>query len=403
MVHRQSLDFINCDSCGSPAVLALDMGFLPICNDMKQAPDEPATAHPLAIYRCINDGCRLVQTGPAEDSNIVYPPHYAYRSRMSGPLLDQFDQLAEELAPKGGKYVIDIGSNDGSLLERFAVRGNDVLGIEPTDAALAASVLTVNAFFDRHAASRIAADRKADIVTSTNAFAHIPDVAGLCRNVEAILALDGVFVVEVNNLADLIEKNQWDTFYHEHLRYYDPISLRATVERHTKLRLFTIVPIPTHGGSMRAYFRFVDDWEPDMGDVATVLSGMDPMKRFVRRARLSRWKLRMFFHNCKTEGRTIAAIGAPSRASTLVSWCGITRDELPVVYELEGSAKIGRYMPGTNIPVLDQRDLPMAGSESPDFLIVLSWHQFDEIKARLRKAGYVGRIISPLPRLTVDA
>ena len=399
----------HCQSCGADGLdSVLFVGYVPPVNTMPpigRASEEQA-AYPLEMLRCRR--CELVQIGLEVDPAVLFPPSYPYRSGSTRILRDNFADLAAESGPllglKPGELVVDIGSNDGTLLGNFLGRGQQVLGIEPSNAAADANargIRTTQAFFGPESARRARAEHgPARLVTAANVFAHIGDVHQVIEGIKLLLAEDGAFVSENHYLLDLVETVQYDTIYHEHLRYYHVGALAQLLAGHG-LEIFHVKRIPTHGGSIRVYAARAGARRPEPS-VAEILAlegrkGIrdgSALADFRRRVLQSKTDLYALFGDIKRRGGRIYGIGAPSRASTLINYVGIDDGLVEAVMEIATSPKLGKYIPGTRIPVLDETKL---FADQPEYALLLSWHVGAELIEALRRKGYRGRFIMPLP------
>jgi hypothetical protein len=396
----------RCQVCDSPQLEpVLFLGYLPPVNAMQPIGARPIEqpSYPAQLLRCAR--CSLVQLGLIVDPAILFPPTYPYTSGTTRALRENFKELAHEVAslyPLGNDdLVVDIGSNDGTLLSNFAVRG-PVLGIEPTDAgklAITRGIPTYIAFFNSSTARRIASEEgRARLITATNVFAHIETIHDVIESILLMLHDNGVFVSESHYLLSLIETLQYDTIYHEHLRYYSLASLKHLLEMHG-MEVIHARPIPTHGGSIRVYAARQGKHRPRetvqqmLTEEASKLTP-DALKHFSRQATESKLRLLSLLNSIRAAGERIYGIGAPSRASTLVHFTGLDQTILDCVVEVEGSHKIGKYLPGTLIPVLEESKLFV---DQPPYAMLLSWHIAEELMPRLRERGYRGKFIVPLP------
>ncbi|HYM33954.1 MAG TPA: class I SAM-dependent methyltransferase [Steroidobacteraceae bacterium] len=398
----------NCQICGTAGLeTVLSLGYMPPVNQMvpvgavlRQQPWFPTN-----LLYCPQ--CELVQLGLCVDPTIIFPPEYPYTSGTTKLLRDNFAELYAESSAmlRLGKddLVVDIGSNDGTLLANFQAGGHRVLGIEPTDVGQIAAkrgIATVQRYF----APAVARDIRekygpAKLVTAANCFAHIEDIHAIVDGILEMLASDGVFVSESHYLIGLIERLQYDTIYHEHLRYYSLRSLANLLAMHD-LEVFHARPIPTHGGSIRVYaarrgthkvqptVRAMLDGEPS-GDAMRA-----QLDRFRKDVVLSKLRLHSLLREIKERGRRICGISAPSRASTLVNYVGLDEGIIDYVCEIAGSLKIGKYVPGTLIPVVEESRL---FTDQPECAIIFSWHIADELAPKLRQKGFAGTLLTPLP------
>lgn len=402
----------RCQVCGSSELVPVFFaGFLPPVNTMPLigTPPEEAPSYPAQVLSCRR--CSLVQLGLIVDPGILFPPSYAYTTSTTRALRENFAELHEELrarfAPVAGDLIVDIGSNDGTLLKNFQAGGLRVLGIEPTDAALLAleaDVPTQQRFFDAAAADAAVREHgPARYVTATNVFAHMENIGEPVAAIISMLAPDGLFISESHYWPTLLEDVQYDTVYHEHLRYYSLTSLRYLLRAHG-LEVVHARRIPTHGGSIRVYAA-----RPGARDVLPTVAAIlaeeeraltdEALERF--RARVTRSKLDLYaiLRDAKARGARAYGVGAASRATTLVQYVGLDERLVECVVEIQGSKKIGRYMPGTLIPVHDEQKLI---DDQPELALLLSWHLADDLIAKLAARGFRGDFIVPLPTARIE-
>ena len=405
----------NCQVCGGKHLSpVLFVGFIPPVNTMPKVGTRPIeqAAYPLELLRC--GDCGLVQIGLEVDADVLFPPEYPYLSGTTRILRSNFADLYEEtnrlLGLKPADLIVDIGSNDGTLLENFHKGGHQVLGIEPSrasDVANGRGIRTRMAFFNRAEAGKARADfGAARVITAANVFAHIGDIHSVVEGIVDLLAPNGVFVSESHYLAELVRTLQYDTIYHEHLRYYSLRSLSHLLAMHG-LEVFHAHPIPTHGGSIRVFAARKGDYKirPTVGRIlakedAMGLSDGSALSTFAHRVLQSKTGLLGLLGRLKKDGARIYGIGAPSRASTLINYTGLDDGLVDAVMEVSSSHKLNKYIPGTRIPVLDEARLI---EEQPEYALLLSWHIAEELAVNLRRRGYKGKFITPLPKPRVLA
>ena len=398
----------SCQVCGhAPLDEVLSLGYMPPVNQMVPIGVVPRQQpwFPTNLLYCRS--CELVQLGLAVDPVIIFPPDYPYTSGTTRLLRDNFADLARESAAMLGlgkdDLVVDIGSNDGTLLSNFKDARHRVLGIEPTDVGVIADkrgIPTLKHYFGPEAAREVARENgPAALVTAANCFAHIEDVHAIVDAIVAILRPAGVFISESHYLIGLLDTLQYDTIYHEHLRYYSLASLKHLLEMHG-LEVFHARPIPSHGGSIRVYAarrgtqKVKDSVSAMLADEPRGDAMVSRLASFRRDVLLSKLRLLAMLRDLKEKGARIAGISAPSRASTLVNYVGLDEAIIDYVCEIPGSLKIGRYMPGTQIPVVDEAQLY---TEQPDYAVIFSWHIADELAPKLKAKGFRGELITPLP------
>jgi hypothetical protein len=395
-----------CQVCGHASLSkVLSLGYMPPVNQMVAVGEVPRQQpwFPTDLMHCAE--CELVQLGLAVDPVIIFPPEYPYTSGTTKLLRDNFAELYCEasamLKLAAQDLVIDIGSNDGTLLSNF--KKHRILGIEPTEVGKIADGRGVPTLM-RYFAPAVAAEVKrehgpARVVTAANCFAHIEDVHSIVQGILDLLAPDGVFISESHYLIGLLDRLQYDTVYHEHLRYYSLTSLANLLSMHG-LEVFHARAIPTHGGSIRVYAARQGAWPVDES-VAKMLAAeprgeamLARLKRFRNDVMLSKLRLLAMIRELKEQGARICGISAPSRASTLVNYLGLDEAIIDYVCEIAGSLKIGKCMPGTSIPVVEESRL---FSDQPDCAVIFSWHIADELAPNLRAKGYRGKLVTPLP------
>ena len=380
---------------------------MPPVNQMRTIGEVPQEqpSYPTTLLYCPK--CELVQLGLVVDQAVIFPPGYPYTSGTTRILRDNFAALYAEtnqmLALGRDDLTVDIGSNDGTLLSNFKNGSHRVLGIEPTDVGRMAQergIPTVQRYFGLDTAREVRAEYgPARVVTMTNCFAHIEDVHAVTEGVLALLDDKGVFVSESHYLVGLLARLQYDTVYHEHLRYYSLRSLAYLLAMHG-LEVFHVAPIPTHGGSIRVYAarKGVYPVRPSVSEMlASEPHGQAMRERlaaFRTDVMLTKLHLYEMLAGIKEKGGRICGISAPSRASTLVTYVGLDDIIVDYVCEVPGSLKIGKYLPGTLIPVVEESRL---FSDQPECAIIFSWHIADELAPKLRQKGYRGKLIVPLP------
>jgi SAM-dependent methyltransferase len=397
-----------CQICGhAPLNPALSLGYMPPVNQMLPIGAVPRQQpwFPTDLLHCRS--CDLLQLGLVVDPAIIFPPDYPYTSGTTKLLRDNFADLYGEAAAmlrlEGGDLVIDIGSNDGTLLGNFQNGGHRVLGIEPTEVGRIAAgrgIPTLARYFTPAVAAEVRrAQGPARLVTAANCFAHIEDVHAIVEGIIELLGPDGVFVSESHYLIALLDRLQYDTIYHEHLRYYSLRSLAHLLAMHG-LEVFHVRTIPSHGGSIRVYAARRGTLPVGAG-VAGMLAaeprGEAMAKRldaFRREVVLSKLRLLSLVRDLKERGARICGVSAPSRASTLINYVGLDDGLIDYVGEIAGSLKIGKWMPGTRIPVVEEARL---FAEQPDCAIIFSWHIADALAAKLRGMGFRGKLVTPLP------
>jgi SAM-dependent methyltransferase len=371
---------------------------------------EAQAVFPLDLHLCRD--CGHAQLPDVVDPEILFR-NYVYVSGTSPVFVEHFRRYAQDMAQRflpGDRagFVVDIGSNDGTLLKAFAALKHRVLGVDPATAiarqANAAGIPTLDRFFDPALAAEIrAAHGPADLVAANNVFAHADDLAGIAEGVRALLAPEGVFAFEVSYLGDVIGHLLFDTIYHEHLAYHAVAPLRRFLAAHG-LRLIDVQRVDTHGGSIRGIAALAGSAHETAPSVAAMIAeekaaGLDrpgTFRAFAEAVARRRDEFLALVGDLKRRGRRIAGYGAPAKATTLMYHFGIGREVVEFVVD-DSPWKQGLYTPGLHVPVLAAEALY---ARKPDEAVILAWNFAGPIMAkhaRFRDAG--GHFIVPLPSL----
>ena len=410
MPERNYTGFVkHCQICSNPKLTEiLSLGHQPIVQYYltKQALYEPESTYPLTLVRCGH--CGLLQLNYIIDPRNVFPLHYPYRTGLTNMLIKNFQELAETTARLGffkkGDLIVDIGSNDGTLLQAFKDKGMQVLGVEPTNAAKDANargIKTLQEFFSANSVKTILKKYgPARIITATNVFAHINDTESLVKNIKALMDNESMFISESQYLMDIIEKLEFDTIYHEHLRIYSLKPLRYLFRTYG-LSLIDAERISAAGGSIRVYAKkgkhpisarakklMAAEKKAGLNDEKTLLL-------FAQKTHRAKNDLLALLLKCKKSGGRIVGLTSSARSNTLLGFSHIDNTLIDYSCEKKGSPKIGLYTPGTHIPVVDEAVL---FKEQPEYALVLSWHIGEELAKIIKKLGYKGKFILPLPR-----
>ncbi len=398
---------VNCQVCGEEKIEPiLFLGYLPPVNDFHPIGERPKEerSYPAEIFYCPK--CHLVQSGLIVDPKIIFPASYPYTSSTTKALRDNFAELYQECTSmfelKQDDLVIDIGSNDGNLLNNFKDK-HKILGITPEDIgkiAIERGIPTILDYFSKETAERVKKEYGlAKVITATNVFAHVDHVNDVLDSIIGILKDDGVFVIEAHYLLSLIELNQFDTVYHEHLRYYSLHSLKYLLEAH-ELEVIHAKKIPSHAGSIRVYaarkgkYPVKDTILPLIEEEKNPILKKENLLSFKKRVVMAKLELSALLHGIKKNGGRVYGIGAPSRGTTLINYVGIDEQIIDCILEIKGSQKIDKYVPGTLIPVLEETKLY---SDQPEYVLLFSWQIAGDLIPKLKEKGFKGKFIVPLP------
>jgi SAM-dependent methyltransferase len=387
----------------------LDLGDSPLANRFLRTEqrEEAEPSFPLDVYFCA--ACTQVQLGEVVPPEILFRD-YIYVTGTSATMPLHFGAMASQVTTRffGGvnkPFVVEAGSNDGTLLAAFQGQGAKALGVEPATniakLARARGVETVNEFFSEETATQVQREHgSAEVIVGCNVFAHVDELSGFVRGVKALLAPGGVFVVEVPYLFDLLDKLEFDTIYHEHLSYFSVTALDHLFTKHG-LSLFDVEYYPIHGGTIRCYVQHQGGPHQE-GARSTYLQQEEVrgVRRestyldFAAKVLALRGALVGLLRSLKEKGHTLAGYGSPAKGNTLLNYMKIDGALLDFLVD-KNPMKHGLFSPGVKLPVLSAEELL---ARRPDYTLILAWNFADEIISQQQaylRAG--GRFIIPLP------
>ncbi len=404
--HKRS----ECRICRSTRLrMFLSLGEMPLANAFLRASGEFAAEprFPLDVYYC--EDCSLVQLLDVIDPEVLFR-HYLYVTGTSETMAAHNRRYAEtvtELLGLGaGDLVVEVASNDGSLLKEFKARGVRTLGVEPARniaaQARAEGIETIERFFDSAAAGDIAREYgPAKVVIGNNVLAHVDELRDFVAGFARLLDNGGTAIFEVPHLLHLVERLEYDTIYHEHLCYFSISSLMRLFEA-CGLSIVRVDRLAVHGGSLRVYTRRAggrpehcsDTLDSSAKEREAGLTGMQRYEQFAAAVARNRRSLVALLESIRDQGETVAGYGAPAKGNTLLNYCGIGPDLLPYTVD-RNPAKVGMYTPGMHIPVLPAATV---AERQPDYVLILAWNMAEEIMRQqedYRSKG--GRFILPIP------
>ena len=412
--HNLTNGHLNtCQICNSSELQSIiNLGHHAPCDSLlwPEQMKSSETRYPLNLVRC--SSCGLVQIDYVVPAEELFFPDYPYRSGITSTLVANLKSTGPKIMdrfgiPKG-KLAIDIGSNDGTLLSGFQEAGMQVLGVEPTNIADIANengIETIKEFFNEGIAQEIVAKRgNAAVVTAANMFAHVSELGGLIQGVETLLEENGVFVTESHYLLDLLDTVQYDSIYHEHLKYYSAKSI-IKLFSYYDFTVTDIDRIPNYGGSIRVYAKKGKNHAVGRSVIELLkleegrgLYDEDIYLDFASKIKKSKRQLQDLLIAALGRGEKIVGIGCPGRAATLLSYCNIDRDIISYIAEQSTSLKLGLFTPGSHIPIIDERTML---DEQPELAVILSWHYWEPIVEKLRQKGLKSKIVVPLPEVQI--
>lgn len=398
----------SCRSCGdSDLKNILSLGRTPLANALIRAEQlqETEETFPLDLVFC--PACTLVQITENISPEKLFR-EYFYLSSFSDTMLRHAATVAAQMVEArrlgANSLVVEVASNDGYLLRQYKRTGVPVLGIEPAEniarVAEEHGVNTISEFFTEELAKKLRADGHcADVIHANNVLAHVPDLNGFVRGLRILLKDDGVALIEVPYVKDMIDATEFDTIYHEHLSYFSLTALNNLFRRHN-LNINEVQLLPIHGGTLRVYASREEtslesllsaEMEWGVGDLGFY-------KDFSSKAERLRGELVGLLQTLKQQGKRIAVYGASAKGSTLLNYCGIGKETLDFVVD-RSTVKQGLYTPGTHLQIHPTEKLL---SDMPDYVLLLTWNFADEIleqQTEYRSRG--GRFIIPIPSVKV--
>ena len=405
----------GCRFCGAALRRTfVDLGMSPLCETYPSAADlnRPEVYYPLHAYVC--ESCFLVQLDQYESAEKIFGD-YPYFSSYSDSWLKHCETYCESMRQRFGlnedSFVVEVASNDGYLLQYFVRNQVPVLGIEPAanvaKVAVEKGVPTLARFFGTTLAANLASKGSlADLVIGNNVLAQVPDLNDFVEGLRVLLKPQGILTLEFPHLLQLIERNEFDTIYHEHFSYFSFLTAVRILDSHG-LKVFDVEELPTHGGSLRVFACRTEDSarrvEPNVAKLLEKekkarLDSVEGYETFASQVKQTKFALVDFLLNAAQQGKSVAGYGAPGKSATLLHYCGIGKDL--IAYTVDRSPhKQGRFLPGSRIPIHHPDRIR---ETKPDYVVILPWNLKDEIIDQLhfiREWG--GKFVVPIPKVTI--
>jgi SAM-dependent methyltransferase len=403
----------RCRFCGTPLEhLVVDLGMSPLCESFLAADelDRMEPFYPLRVFVCHR--CFLVQLAEYVSPAEIFT-EYAYFSSYSDSWVAHAARYAAEMVAfmdlGPDSLVVELGSNDGYLLQHFRAAGVPVLGIEPARNVAAVArergIPTVDRFFGTALATELLEQgHRADLITANNVLAQVPDLNDFIAGIHLLLAPDGLVTIEVPHLQRLLERVEFDTIYHEHFSYFSLGTLCRIAAAHG-MAVVDAEELPTHGGSLRVQLRDARVAVEPSASVGRIIAaereaGLEEVRTYAifgGRVESLKRDLLMFLIEARRAGRRVVGYGAPGKANTLLNYCGVRTDLLAYTVD-RNPYKHGRFTPGTHIPIHEPGRI---GADRPDIVWILPWNLRDEIIDQLQEIrSWGGRFLVAIPAVT---
>ena len=394
----------NCEVCGNSTLkTVLNLGSHPMCDDLVEVDSmRNCKEYPIEIIWC--DNCLTAHQKYQIPKEELFPSSYHYRSRFTADVLDGMKNLVNScekmLGSLAEKKILDIGCNDGSLLNFFKEKKGITFGIEPTDAykdAVENGHVAYNNFLTPDVANNfILKNGKPDIITFTNVFAHIENLSDVLKSLKILLSQDTIIIIENHYLGSVLNGNQFDTFYHEHPRTYSYTSF-LSIAKSLGLNVLDVEFPSRYGGNIRIFIGEKSNNIIVKNDTHILMS---KEKEFIYQFETINKNIVVWKEKMKTrlsgyiqQHGKLKAKAFPGRAAILIKLLDLDENSISAVYEKPGSMKIGHYLPGTKVPIVSDDEL-LCPNDEP--ILNLAWHISSEIKEYLKKRGCTGDIVDIL-------
>ena len=401
----------KCRVCSSERLQKyLSLGAMPLANNLVELNrQETDMFFPLEVQFCNN--CKLSQLTIVVNPEIMFS-EYSYRTSVSSTFRKHFEEMAREVKKLFSEtekpLALDIGSNDGCLLEGFEKQGFRVLGVEPAGnlakIANGQGIETIPGFWNEQTSKKILKEKgNVQIVTATNVFAHVDDVHAFIQNVESVLSKGGIFIIEVPHALNLVTKNEFDTIYHEHLSYFLVKPLLFLFEK-TGMEVFDVERVPTHGGSIRVFAKqkenkkiIVEKEKINAFILEEERNGLYEIaayKKFAEKTMKAKKDFVQLLQELKKQNKKIAGYAASAKASTLLNYCGIGKETIGFIID-DAPEKQNRAFAGNRVPIVANSWLE---KEKPDILVIFAWNIAKEIMQKINSNHeWRGKYVIPMP------
>ena len=408
------MNTVNCRICEENVEKTfVDLGFTPLSNSyLKKNMLKNEKKFPLHALICKK--CLLVQLDEFESPKKIFSD-YAYFSSYSKTWLKHAEEYVKKMKKRfnldSNDLVMEIASNDGYLLQYFQKYNIPVLGIEPAKnvakIAKKRKIPTITKFFGTNLAKELKkSGKQPDLLLGNNVLAHVPKLNDFVEGLKILLKPNGVITLEFPHILRLIEKNQFDTIYHEHFSYFSLITVKKLFAKH-KLVIFDVEELKTHGGSLRIFIKHKENtFHKEKNSVKKLLekekmfglTKISTYTNFSHNVNFIRNELLEFLHQVKNENKVVVGYGAPAKGNTLLNFCGITSKLIKYTVDINPH-KQGLYLPGSHIPIKKPKEI---FKTKPDYVLILPWNLKKEIVSQMKDIKkWNGKFVTPIPKVKI--
>lgn len=407
----------KCRICGNSELTPiLNLGFQALTGVFPKKKDEAITSGPLELVKCRDDknnnSCGLVQLGHSYNLKELYGDNYGYRSGLNKSMVEHLQSKVKKIETMidlhPGELVIDIGSNDSTLLQAYVSRDLILVGIDPSGKKFIeyypGHIRLIPDFFSAQSIRNIFADKKAKVITSIAMFYDLESPMDFMRQINEVLSNDGIWIFEQSYLPTMLEMNAYDTVCHEHLEYYCLKQIKWMTDK-IGFKIIDVEINGINGGSFSitvakgsSPYRMKNAITEKVlhDEESKGLNGLKPYKKFSQRVFKHRDELIRFIKKINSDGKKILGYGASTKGNVILQFCNLTEKDIPFIAEVNKD-KFRRYTPGTLIPIISEIE---AKALNPDYFMVLPWHFKENIVKR--EKDYLdsgGKLFFPLPSL----
>lgn len=414
------LEITKCRICNNNNLVSLiNLGQQVLTGVFPKNKSDKISSGPLELVKChpknaTDNVCHLVQLRHSYDSSEMYGLNYGYRSGLNQSMIRHLTSIVKEIIGavdlKKDDLIIDIGSNDSTLLQQYpSNKGFILAGIDPRGTKFKkyypSHVDLIPDFFSFKNINKKYPGKKAKVITSIAMFYDLEEPISFVKQIYDTLADDGIWVFEQSYLQTMLETNSYDTICHEHLEYYSLRQIKYILDK-VGFKIIDVVMNDVNGGSFRitaaknnsSYSPKLTVFESESAEKKQVLDTLKPYEDFKKNVELHKQQILSIIHEIRKQGKKIFGYGASTKGNVILQYCGLTPNDIPFIAEVNED-KFGSFTPFTHIPIISEKE---ARAMKPDYFLVLPWHfrkGILEKEIEFLRSG--GKFIFPLPKIEI--